>query len=166
MCASERTRRTHTLQGVEAMSDEISRPIELLLVEDNPGDVKLATEALKEDDIPCNLSTVGDGREALAFLRREGEYDGSPRPDMILLDLRMPNMDGHEVLAELKYDGELRSIPVLVLSTSADPLDILNAYDLGASFYVTKPSDLDEYITTMHKIKEFCLTVADLPPRS
>ena len=140
-------------------------PIELLLIEDNPADVRLAQEALREASIPIHLVTAEDGLEAMALLRKEGEFADAIRPDMILLDLNLPKMDGHKVLAEVKFDKNLRSIPVVVLTTSSDPLDILNAYDLGASFYVTKPADLDEFIKTMKWIEGFCLTLAKLPPR-
>ncbi len=140
-------------------------PIELLLVEDNPADVRLAREALRDATVAIHLTAAGDGVEALALLRNEGEYAHSPRPDMVLLDLNLPRLDGHKLLEEIKADPSLKSIPVVVLTTSSDPLDILNAYELGASFYVTKPPDLDDFMETMRWIEGFCLSLVKLPPR-
>ncbi|MCA9247838.1 MAG: response regulator [Planctomycetales bacterium] len=139
--------------------------VEILLVEDNPADVRLAKEALREGEIPSNLSCVSNGVEALAFLRQEGDFATAPRPDIILLDLNLPQIDGFAVLTEIKDDPDLRTIPVVVLTTSSNPDDILRAYELHASFYIKKPSDLDEFVNAMHSFDGFCLTVAQLPPR-
>ena len=141
-------------------------PVEILLVEDNPADVRLAREALREGQITSNLSCVSNGVEALAFLRREADFSGSPRPDIILLDLNLPQIDGFAVLTEIKDDPDLRTIPVVVLTTSSNPDDILRAYELHASFYIKKPADLDEFVNAMQSFDGFCLTVAQLPPRS
>jgi CheY-like chemotaxis protein len=139
--------------------------VEILLVEDDPADVQLAQEGLHEGGVPSRLWVVEDGVEALAFLRRQGKYAAAARPDLILLDLKMPKRGGLEVLAEIKADRALRRIPVMVLTTSDAPEDILRAYDLQASWYITKPSDLDEFHRVMNSIKDFCLTVVKLPPR-
>jgi CheY-like chemotaxis protein len=148
------------------MSTERSeRPVEILLVEDDPADVQLAQEGLREGGVPSRLWVVEDGVEALAFLRRQGKYAAATRPDLVLLDLKMPKRGGLEVLAEIKADRALRRIPVMVLTTSDAPEDILRAYDLQASWYITKPSDLDEFQRVMNSIKDFCLTVVKLPPR-
>src|SRR4051794_24701063 len=126
------------------MASELQgRPVEILLVDDSPGDVRLTREALREGKIRNNLSVVTDGVEALAFLRREGRYAGAPRPDVILLDLNLPRKDGREVLAEIKADDRLRRIPVVILTTSADERDILRAYELHANCYITKPVDFE-----------------------
>jgi CheY-like chemotaxis protein len=142
------------------------RPVEILLVEDDPADVQLAREALHDGNIPNRLNVVKDGVEALAFLRGEGDYRQALLPDLILLDLKMPKKSGLEVLAEIKADTALRRIPVIVLTTSDAPDDILKAYDLQASCYVTKPADLDEFDRVMHRLKDFCLTVVKLPPHA
>jgi len=138
-------------------------PIEILLVEDNPGDVELTREALHDGKIHMNLSVVNDGVEALAFLRREGTYAGSPRPDLILLDLNLPRKDGRAVLADVKQDPSLRHIPVVVLTSSQAEQDIVRAYDLHANCYVTKPVDLDQFITIVRSIEQFWFTVVKLP---
>jgi two-component system, chemotaxis family, response regulator Rcp1 len=140
-----------------------ARPVEILLVEDSPGDVRLTREALREGKVRNNLSVVPDGVEALAFLRREGRYAGSPRPDVILLDLNMPRMDGRQVLATIKADDDLRRIPVVVLTTSRDEHDILQSYNLHANCYITKPVDLDQFINVVRSIEGFWLTVVTLP---
>ena len=140
-----------------------SKLIEILLVEDNPADVRLTREALKEGIIVNNLSVVHDGVDAMAFLRRQGKYALAPRPDIILLDLNLPKKDGREVLAELKEDPNLRRIPVVVLTTSKAEQDILKAYDLHANCYVTKPLDLDEFMILVRSIEEFWLAVVRLP---
>jgi CheY-like chemotaxis protein len=134
-----------------------------LLVEDNPGDVRLTREALKEGKILNDLSVVGDGVEALAFLRREGRYAEAERPDLILLDLNLPKKDGREVLEEIKSDGDLKKIPVVVLTTSAAERDILNAYDLHANCYITKPVDLGQFIKVVQLIEDFWLMIVKLP---
>ena len=141
-------------------------PIEILLVEDDPADIQLAQEALSETAVPSRVNVVRDGVEALAFLRGEGEYATVMLPDLILLDLKMPRKSGLEVLAEIKADEVLRRIPVIVLTTSDAPDDVLKAYDLQASCYVTKPSDLVEFERVMNSIKDFCLTIVRLPPRN
>ena len=142
----------------------ISRPIEVLLVEDNPGDVRLTREALREGKVRNNLHVASDGVEALAFLRREGERAGVPRPDLILLDLNLPRKSGREVLEEIKADPALRSIPVVILSSSQAEQDILREYDLHANCYVSKPVDLDQFITVVKSIEDFWFTVVKLPP--
>jgi CheY-like chemotaxis protein len=139
-------------------------PIEILLVEDNPADVALAEEALREGRVASRLSAVGDVDEALAFLRRQGNHSPSPHPNLILLDLKLPGRDGLEFLAEIKADKSLRKIPVIVLTTSDAAEDILGAYDLQASCYITKPADLSDFERVMNSIQDFCLTVVKLPP--
>lgn len=139
------------------------RPVEILLVEDNPGDVRLMVEALKEGKVLNNLSVAEDGAEALAFLRREGEYAQATRPDLILLDLNLPKKDGRGVLAEIKQDPNLKCIPVVVLTTSKAEQDILKSYELHANCYITKPVDLDQFITIVKSIEDFWLTVVKLP---
>jgi CheY-like chemotaxis protein len=142
-----------------------TRPAEILLVDDDPDDVQLAQEGLQEEHVPHHLHVVRDGVEALAYLRREGQYAAARRPDLILLDLKMPKKNGLEVLAEIKADRKLRRIPVIVLTTSDNPDDVLKAYDLQASCYITKPSSLEEIDRVIRSIKDFCLTVVKLPPR-
>jgi chemotaxis family two-component system response regulator Rcp1 len=145
-------------------SPPTSTPIEVLLVEDNPGDVRLTREALKEGKVCNHLSVAVDGVEALAFLRREGRYAGAPRPDVILLDLNLPRKDGREVLEEIKADPALRSIPVVVLTTSEAERDIAGAYALHANCYITKPVDLDQFITVVRSIESFWFSIVKLPP--
>ena len=146
------------------MSDTMSaRPVRILLVEDSPGDVRLTQEALKEGKVRNDLHVATDGVEAMAFLRREGEYADVPRPDLILLDLNLPKKDGREVLAEIRADGRLKRIPVVVLTTSRDEEDILKAYGLSANCYITKPVDLDQFIDVIKAIESFWLTVVKLP---
>jgi chemotaxis family two-component system response regulator Rcp1 len=135
----------------------------ILLVEDNPGDVRLTREALKEGKILNELNVVEDGVEALAFLRREGRYADAVRPDLILLDLNLPKKDGREVLQEIKGDGALKKIPVVVLTTSAAERDILKAYDLHANCYITKPVDLEQFMRVVQLIEDFWLTIVKLP---
>jgi CheY-like chemotaxis protein len=141
------------------------RPIEILMVEDNPGDVRLTVEALKEGKVRNNLHTVEDGMEALAYLRQEGKYAGVPRPDLILLDLNLPKMSGQEVLAEIKADPDLRRIPVVILTVSKAEQDVLKTYNLHANCYITKPVDLDQFLEVVKSIENFWLTVVMLPPR-
>ncbi len=138
--------------------------IEILLVEDNPGDVRLTKEALKEGKILNNLNVVTDGVEAVAFLRREGNYTSAPRPELILLDLNLPKKDGREVLAEIKKDPSLKLIPVVILTSSAAEQDIVKSYNLHANCYVTKPVDLDQFIEVVKSIENFWLAVVKLPP--
>jgi len=140
------------------------RPVEILLVEDNPGDVRLTTEALKENKFRNRLSVVGDGVEAMAFLRREETYSKAPRPDLILLDLNLPKKDGREVLAEIKADDELKRIPVVILTTSKAEEDIIRTYNFHANCYVTKPVELDQFIAVVKSIKHFWLSIVKLPP--
>jgi two-component system response regulator len=144
--------------------DTSGRPVEILLVEDNPGDVRLTREALKENRLRVNLHTAKDGVEALSFLRREGQNAGMPRPDIILLDLNLPRKDGREVLAEIKADKELKRIPVVILTTSQAEEDIIKTYNSHANCYVTKPVDLDQFIKVVQSIETFWLTIVKLPP--
>ena len=141
----------------------VSRPVEILLVEDNPDDVALTEEALRVGKVWNNLSVARDGVEALQFLRRTGEYTDAPHPDLILLDLNLPRKDGHEVLAEIKVDDDLKHIPVVVLTTSQAEQDIISSYELHANCYVTKPVDLDEFIKIVQSIQEFWFTIVKLP---
>ena len=147
------------------MSAELGRPVEILLVEDNPGDVRLTIEALKEGRVRNRLSVARDGVEALAFLRRQGPHAQAPRPDLILLDLNLPRRDGREVLADIKDDTVLRRIPVVVLTTSKAEEDILRTYDLHANCYITKPVDLEQFISVVRSIDDFWLSVVRLPAR-
>ena len=142
---------------------EIGRPIEILLVEDNPGDVRLTLEALKEAKVKNTLRVARDGVEALALLSQEGPFANACIPDLILLDLNLPKKDGREVLAEIKKDNRLRSIPVVVLTTSDAEQDILRSYDLHANCYVTKPVDLDQFIQVVESIEGFWLSIVKLP---
>ena len=141
-----------------------SRPVEILLVEDNPGDARLTREALNEAKIRNNLHHAMDGVEALAFLRREGKHEAAPRPDIILLDLNLPRKDGREVLAELKADATLFTIPVVVLTTSEAEQDIVRSYQLHANCYITKPVDLEKFLAIVRAIEDFWLAVVKLPP--
>jgi chemotaxis family two-component system response regulator Rcp1 len=142
----------------------LGKTVEILLVEDNPGDVRLTQEALKEGKVSNNLSVVPDGAEAMAFVRRQGKYANAPHPDLVLLDLNLPKKDGREVLAEMKGDENLKRIPVVVLTTSDSEKDILRSYNLHANCYITKPVDLDKFITVVKSIEDFWLTIVKLPP--
>ena len=142
-----------------------TRPIEILLVEDNPGDARLAQEAMKEAKVKNNLHWVEDGVQALSFLRREEGYEQVPRPDVVLLDLNLPKKDGREVLADIKSDDRLKTIPVVVLTVSKDEKDILKSYDLHANCYITKPLDLDSFLEVVKSIEDFWLTIVKLPQR-
>jgi chemotaxis family two-component system response regulator Rcp1 len=142
---------------------ELVKPIEILLVEDNPGDVRLTKEALKEAKVINHLTVLKDGVEALTFLRREGQYANAPRPHLILLDLNLPKKDGREVLAEIKDDEKLKRIPVVVLTTSQNEQDVLKTYNLHANCYVTKPVDLEQFITVVKSIEDFWLGIVVLP---
>lgn len=144
-------------------SMHMGRPIEILLVEDSPGDVRLTKEALGEGKIHNRLHVVNDGVEAMSFLRQAGEYAGVPLPDLILLDLNMPRKDGREVLAEIKADQRLMHIPVVVLTTSDAERDILKSYKLHANCYITKPVDFEQFIGVVRSIEDFWLTVVKLP---
>lgn len=140
------------------------KPIEILLVEDNPGDVRLAQEVFKEAKVKNELHVVYDGVEALAFLRREGKYKDVSKPDIILLDLNLPKKSGHEVLAEIKADDDLKRIPVVVLTVSKDEEDIVKSYNLHANCFITKPVDLNQFLNVVKAIEDFWLTVVKLPP--
>ena len=142
---------------------DVVLPVEILLIEDNPGDVRLTMEALKEAKVINNLTVLKDGMEALAFLRREGPYAKAPRPHLILLDLNLPKKDGREVLAEVKADEALKRIPVVVLTTSEDEQDVLKSYNLHANCYVTKPVDLERFIKVVRSIEDFWLGIVVLP---
>jgi two-component system, chemotaxis family, response regulator Rcp1 len=137
--------------------------IQVLLVEDNPGDVRLTKEALKEGKLLNQLTVVGDGVEALSFLRKEGKYADALQPELILLDLNLPKKDGREVLAEIKADPKLRRIPVVVLTTSSAEEDILKIYDLHANCYITKPVDLEQFMGVVKSIEDFWVSVVKLP---
>jgi len=138
-------------------------PIDILLVEDSPGDVRLTMEALKDGKVANNLHVVEDGEEALLFLRRKGKYLGAIRPDLILLDLNLPKKDGREVLSEIKRDDDLKRIPVVILTTSSAEEDILKTYNNHANCYVTKPMGFDQFIHAIQSIENFWLTVVKLP---
>jgi CheY-like chemotaxis protein len=138
-------------------------PIDILLVEDSPADVDLTREALEDAKVHNNLFVVSDGVEALSFLRQEGPFADSPRPDLILLDLNLPKKDGREVLAEIKEDPALRRIPVVILTTSSAEQDILRSYDLHANCYVTKPVDLEQFVTVVRSIEDFWFSIVKLP---
>src|SRR3954469_16715869 len=140
-------------------------PIEVLLVEDDPGDVLMTQEAFEEHKVRNKLNVVPDGEEALAYLRREGKYAEATRPDLILLDLNLPRVDGREVLQVIKEDQDLRRIPVVVLTTSQADEDIMRSYSLHANAYVTKPVDFDSFIAVVRQIDEFFVSVVKLPPR-
>jgi two-component system, chemotaxis family, response regulator Rcp1 len=142
-----------------------SVPVEILLVEDNPGDARLAREGLNECKIPNNLHVVEDGVKAMAFLRRQGEFAGVPRPDLMLLDLNLPRKDGRQVLREVKEDEILRMIPVVVLTTSRAEEDVLKSYSLHANCYVTKPIGLQQFLAVVRSIEDFWFTVVKLPPK-
>ena len=142
-----------------------ARPAEILLVEDSPTDALLAKEALKFSKVLNNLHTVMDGVDAIAFLRKEGEYANVPRPDIILLDLNMPRMDGREVLKEIKADEDLKLIPVVVLTTSMDEIDVLKAYGLHANCYIVKPVDFEKFAEIVRTIEIFWLVVVTLPAK-
>jgi len=146
-------------------ADEGVRPIEILLVEDSPGDIRLAREALKEAKLLNRLFAVTDGEEALAFLRRQGRYADAVRPDLIFLDLNLPKKDGREVLAEIKSDPGLRRIPVVILTSSGAEEDILKTYDLHANCYVSKPVGLERFIAVVKSIENFWVSIVRLPPR-
>ena len=140
------------------------KPIDILLVEDSPGDVRLAQEALRDSKILNTLHVVADGVEAMAFLHRQGKYEGVPRPDLILLDLNLPRKDGREVLAEVKADENLKRIPVVILTVSKAEEDVLKTYNLHANCYIIKPLDLDQFIKVVKAIEDFWLTIVKLPP--
>lgn len=140
-----------------------AEPIHILIVEDNPGDARLAVEALTEGKVSNNLSIVQDGVEAISYLRRENGYSDAPRPDLILLDLNLPKMNGKEVLAIIKEDSELKRIPVVILTTSDADQDIYATYDLHANCYITKPVDFDQFISVIQSVEDFWLSIVKLP---
>ena len=139
------------------------RSVDILLVEDNPGDARLAKEALKDSKMKNKLFHVIDGVEAMKFLKREGEYAGVPRPDLVLLDLNLPKMDGRQVLKEIKEDDNLKRIPVVILTMSQAEEDIFKTYNLHANCYITKPLDLNQFIKVVQSIEDFWLTIVKLP---
>jgi CheY-like chemotaxis protein len=143
--------------------DRNLRPVEILLVDDNPGDIRLTREALDGGKMRNNIHVAMDGMEAMAFLRREGEHADAPRPDLILLDLNLPRKDGREVLEEIKSDDDLKTIPEVVLTTSQAERDILRSYSLHANCYITKPVDLEQFFRVVESIEGFWLTVVKLP---
>jgi len=141
------------------------RPVEFLLVEDNPADVRLTREALKDSKLLNNLHVVCDGDEAMAFLKRRPPHQNAPRPDVILLDLNLPGKDGREVLAEIKSDPDLQMIPVVVITSSEAERDIIMSYRLNANCYVTKPVDFEQFMQVVKSIECFWLSIVHLPPR-
>jgi chemotaxis family two-component system response regulator Rcp1 len=145
------------------MNDLRARAIEILLVEDNPGDVRLIQEALREGKVCNDPHVVNDGEAALEFIFRTGKYARAPRPDLILLDLNLPRKDGREVLATIKADADLKRIPIVILTTSKEEEDILRAYNLAANCYVTKPVEFEQFMKVIRMIEEFWLTIVALP---
>lgn len=148
------------------MNRHILNPIEVLLVEDNPGDVRLMREALKDSKVHNNLHVVCDGDEAMSFLRHEGKHSRSPEPNLIMLDLNLPGKDGREVLDEIKNDPSLKHIPVVIVTTSSAEADILKSYSLHANCYVTKPVNLEQFIKVVHAIEDFWFTIVKLPRKA
>ncbi|AFY79629.1 response regulator containing a CheY-like receiver domain and an HTH DNA-binding domain [Pleurocapsa sp. PCC 7327] len=144
---------------------DCNKPIEILLIEDNPGDIELTKIALEDNKMTINLSVVEDGVEALKFLKKEGKYANVPHPDLILLDLNLPKKDGREVLAEMKADPILKRIPVVILTTSQAEEDVLRAYNLCANCYITKPVDFDRFVKIVRSIENFWFTIVKLPPQ-
>jgi CheY-like chemotaxis protein len=140
-------------------------PVEILLVEDNPGDVRLAREALAEGKFVNTLNVASDGVEAMDFLRRKGKHAKAPRPDLIILDLNLPRKDGREVLAEIKGDDDLKRIPVVVLTVSKAEEDILKSYDLHANCFISKPIDMTQFVKVVRSVEEFWFSIVKLPPR-
>lgn len=145
------------------MTDIMARPIQILLVEDNPGDVRLTREALVDAKVLNKLNVVIDGLQALKYLRAEDEYKNATRPDLILLDLNLPKMDGRELLEIVKHDPILKTIPVIILTTSDDYSDINNSYGLGANCYITKPVDFEQFMKVMQSLEEFWFLYVKLP---
>jgi chemotaxis family two-component system response regulator Rcp1 len=140
-----------------------SKLVDILLVEDNEGDARLAKEAMRDSKIRNTLHHVSDGEEAMAFLRKEGQYAKAPRPDLVLLDLNLPKKDGRQVLAEIKNDDELKRIPVVILTVSSAEEDILKSYNLHANCYITKPIDLSQFMKVVRSVEDFWLTIVKLP---
>jgi chemotaxis family two-component system response regulator Rcp1 len=148
------------------MLEKSVEPICILLVEDNPGDVRLTQEALKEGKVLYEMHVAPDGMEAMAYLKREGKYAEAPRPDLIFLDLNLPKKDGREVLDEIKSDPSLKRIPVVILTTSRDEQDVLRSYNLHANAFVSKPVGLEQFLTVVRSVEDFWLTVVRLPPNN
>lgn len=148
------------------MANNTAEPIKILLVEDNPGDIRLTKEALKDSKIHNTLEIVEDGDEALDYLHKRGKYKNATRPDLVLLDLDLPNTSGREVLEKAKGDPGLKRIPFVVLTISKSDQDILNSYDMQANAYINKPIDLDQFIKVIHSIEDFWLTIVKLPSSS
>ncbi len=146
------------------MTQEQGRPIEILLVEDSPSDTELTVEALKDFKVRNHVNVVEDGVQAIQFLRREGPFGQAPRPDLIMLDLNLPRKDGREVLADIKSDDRLKTIPIVVLTTSRADQDILRAYQLNANCYINKPVDFNQFLEVVRSIESFWLYVVTLPP--
>jgi CheY-like chemotaxis protein len=146
------------------VSKIVVHPIEILLVEDNPGDARLAREAFQDGKVRNTLHWVDNGEEAMDFLRKEGKHARVPRPDLILLDLNLPRKDGREVLAEIKGDADLKRIPVVILTVSKEEEDVMKTYNLHANCFITKPIDLNQFIKVVKSIEDFWLTVVKLPP--
>jgi chemotaxis family two-component system response regulator Rcp1 len=146
--------------------ENVPRAVEILLVDDNAGDIELTKVALRDAKIVNEVHVTRDGEEALAFLRRQGEFAHAPRPDLVLLDLRMPKVDGYEVLAEMKADPELRRIPVVVMSSSSAEQDLARAYDAQVSAYLIKPSNFEEYFNAIRAVKELWFHIVALPPKT
>ena len=144
--------------------EKFGKPIEILLVEDNAADVRLTREAFDDAKVLNNLNVVGDGVEAMAYMRREGKYADATRPDLVLLDLNMPRKDGREVLAEVKGDPDLRRIPVVILTVSQSEEDVLKSYNLHANCYISKPVNLAQFLKVVESIESFWLTIVELPP--
>jgi chemotaxis family two-component system response regulator Rcp1 len=145
------------------MTDGDARPVQILLVEDSPSDTELTIEALREAKVRNELSVVEDGVQAMEFLRRQGPFAKAPRPDLIMLDLNLPRKDGREVLAEIKSDENLKTIPVVVLTTSRAERDVLRAYQLSANCYITKPVDFEQFLQVVRSIESFWLFIVTLP---
>ena len=145
--------------------DQFGMPIEILLVEDSPGDVRLTEEAMIDSRVKNKLNVVMDGEEAMRYLKREGEYSEANTPDLILLDLNLPRKDGREVLKEIKQDPELKRIPVVILTTSRSEQDILKTYESHANCYISKPVDLEEFLRVVRSINDFWLSIVKLPPK-
>ena len=140
------------------------KAVEILLIEDNPGDVRLTIEALKESKIMNNMHVVDDGIEALSFLKKEGIYKDKPRPDLIILDLNLPKKDGREVLGEIKSDDYLKQIPIVILTTSEAEEDIIKSYELHANCYITKPVNMEQFIKVVKSVGDFWFSIVMLPP--
>ena len=156
----------HGQSNKEDSKVEPIMPIQILLVEDDPGDVELTREALQDSKLFTILHVVEDGEEAMAFLRKEGRYSGVPRPDLILLDLNLPKKDGRRVLEEIKSDEEMKMLPVVILTTSSAEEDVLRSYNLGANCYITKPVGLGEFTKIVQALDDFWFTVVRLPTRT